>query len=57
MNDEQCNALIEAIKDLTSAVHTVAENIDNICSYSDYDLRKEVNLIAKILEDIKDFKL
>lgn len=57
MNDEQCKAIINAIKDLTDSVDTVATNIDNIYTYSDCDLRKELHLIAEILEDIKDFKL
>ena len=52
MTDEQCNALITAIKDLTTAVRDVAENVDNIsCGYYDTDLCKEVRLVAQILEE------
>ncbi len=51
MNDEQCNALIEAIKELTTAVREVAENVDNISSYYDKELRKEIRLVAQILEE------
>lgn len=57
MNDEQCNAIIFAIKELTAATLTVAENLDAIYTYSDSDLVKQVNIIAQILEDIKDYKL
>lgn len=57
MNDEQCIAIIDAIKELTSVIHTVSENIDNIRPYSDFDLLKELRLISEILEDIKDFRL
>ncbi len=52
MNDEQCNTIISAIKELTTAVQTVAENIDGISSYYDHNLRKEVHLIAEVIEDI-----
>jgi hypothetical protein len=51
MNDEQFNLLINSINKLTTAVQQVAENIDNISPYSDYDLRKEVHLIAEVIED------
>lgn len=57
MTNDQCNAIIKAISELTNAVRDVATNIDNIYTYSDLDLRKEVHLIAEILEDIKDFRL
>lgn len=52
MNDEQCNAIIDAIKVLTSAVQAVADNVDTIYTYYDGDLRKEVHLIAEVIEDI-----
>lgn len=57
MNDDQCNVIVKAIKELTSAVHAVGEKIEENCCYYDGDLRKEVHLIAEILEDIKDDKL
>lgn len=57
VTNDQCNAIIKAISELTNAVRDVATNIDNIYTYSDLDLRKEVHLIAEILEDIKDFRL
>lgn len=50
MNDEQCMALIDAIKELTSAVREVAENVDGISSYYDFELRKELHLIAEVIE-------
>jgi len=52
MNDEQCSVIVEAIKDLTRAVNEVAQNVDNIWCYSDSELRKEVHLIAEVIEDI-----
>jgi len=57
MNDEQCMAIVDAIKDLSSAMREVSEKIDNIGYYSDYELKKEIHLIAEILEDIKDYRL
>ena len=59
MNDDQCNVIIDAIKELTDSIKEVKEAIDDLrySSYSDSDLRKEVHLIAEVLEDIKDFKL
>lgn len=57
MTDEQCNALIDAIKDLTSAVHNVAENIDNLPGFNDNDLIQEVKGVRKVLEDINEWKL
>lgn len=57
MNDEQCTLIVESIRELTNSIHIVGEKIDNIGYYSDYQLRKEVNFIAQILEDIKDYKL
>ena len=57
MTDEQCNVLMDAIKDLTSAVHSVAESIDNISGFNDHDLIQEVQGIRKVLEDINEWKL
>ena len=54
MNDDQCEAIILAIDRLTAAVSEVAEKVDGIGSYYDYDLRKEVHLVAEVLEDIKN---
>ena len=51
MTDEQCNAIVDAIKGLTMAVREVAENVDGIYSYHDTDLCKEVRLVAQILEE------
>ena len=56
MNDDQCTLIVEAIKDLTNAVREVGENIDNISCYSDHDLRKELRIIAQVLEDMNDYQ-
>lgn len=50
MNDEQCMAIIAAIKDLTDAIHIVGDNIDNIGFYSDREVVKKLQLIAEVLE-------
>ena len=57
MNDEQCTLIVEAIRDLSSAMREVSEKVDNISWYSDYDLVKQIKVIAEILEDIKDYRL
>lgn len=53
MTDEQCNVIVDAIKDLTLSVREVADSLSNISPYHDDDLRKEVHLIAEIIEDFK----
>jgi hypothetical protein len=57
MTDEQCMEIVDAIKELTFSVNAVAENIDNISSYYDGDLRKELRFIGETLHDIKEWKL
>lgn len=55
MNDDKCNVLVEAIKELTSAVQSVAENVSDISSYYDGELintlRKELRIIAQVIEE------
>lgn len=50
-------AIVDAIKELTSATREVAEKIDYLFNYDDTNLVKQVNLVAQILEDIKDYRL
>ena len=57
MNDEQCMAIVDAIKDLSSAMREVAEKVDGILWYSDEALVKEIRLLSSIVEDIKDYRL
>lgn len=57
MTDEQCMAIVDAINELTSAVNTVAENLDNLHTYCDSDLRKEIKVISGIMADMYDYKL
>lgn len=52
MTDDQCNLIIEAIKGLTLAMIQVSESVDNIYSYNDTDLVKQVNIVAQVIEDI-----
>lgn len=52
MTDEQCTAIIDAIKELTAATREVAENVNSIWSYDDEKLVRQVNLVAQMVEDI-----
>lgn len=52
MNDEQCTAIVDAIKELTAATNEVAANVWSIISYNDENLVKQVDLLAQMVEDI-----
>jgi len=49
MTDEQCQVIVDAIKELTNAIHIVGEKIEGISSYDDCYLRGEVSKVASIL--------
>lgn len=50
MTDEQCTAIIEAVKDLTNAVHEVGAEISSHMGYCDIDVVDELRAITKAIK-------